>query len=244
MNARFIIEVMQSDVADLPMAQNGYRPRRYYLILGVVGVVFFSAAAIGSACVALWNIDGSFAQPVLAAIVFFSCWSVFILLSVWILLAYFRERLFLDKVKIAQKGIFRARVIRLEDVKTLKWRRVPQGGSIVIQTLTDRLKIYFDNFRVQQRHEVISFLHGSFAPELQEGWPQFQECYLQRRQIRRSRSAAVVCALLLFLFAGIFVYCGIAGLGGKWLIIGVMNTLGGLWYFFRVCRFRDNTANE
>ena len=233
-------------MADLAIAQNGYRPRRYYLIVGIVGVVFFSAAAIISTYVAYWNIDGSFARPVLAAVIFGSFWSLFTLLSVWVVLAYYRECLTLDEGQITQQGIIRSKLMHIDDVTHIKWRRIPQGGSIVIRTLTDRLKIYFDNFTVEERRELISFLHGIIAPNIQEGWSQFEECHLkiQQQPIQKSRSAAVVCALLLFSFAGIFNYCWVAGLGSKWLFIGAVNALGGLWCLWRICTFRNHASNE
>ena len=67
-------------MADLSTGQDGYRPRRYYLIVGIVGAIFYSTMAIVSVVAAYWNIDGSFARPLLAAIIFGTFWCAMLLL--------------------------------------------------------------------------------------------------------------------------------------------------------------------
>jgi len=233
-------------VADLSTGQDGYHPRRSYLIVGIVGAIFFSTMAIVSVVAAYWNIDGSFARPLLAAIIFGIFWSAMLLLSVWVLLAYFREHLVVDRTTITQHGILRCKSLRIADATEIKWRRIPKGGSIIIRTANRKIKIYFDNFATNQRDELISFLYGTFAPDIQQGWSPFAEAQMPSdpRRPQRSRATAAVCALLLFAIGGIFGYCWSVGLGVKWLVIGIANALAGLWYIWRIWKFRAQPTTE
>ncbi len=233
-------------MADLSTGQDGYRPRRYYLVVGIAGAIFFSTMAIASVVAAYWNIDGSFARPLLAANIFGVFWSAMLLLSVWVLLAYFRERLVVDRTTITQHGILRSKSLRIADATEIKWRRIPQGGSIIIRTANRKIKIYFDNFTTNQRDELISFLHDTFAPDIQQGWSLFAEAQMPPgpRRHQSSRATAAVCALLLFAIGGIFAYCWSVGLGPKWLVIGIGNALAGFWYIWRIWRFRAQRSTE
>jgi len=233
-------------VANLSTGQDGYRPRRYYLIAGVLGATFFSTNGIVSFVAAYWNIDGSFPRPLLAAIIFGIFWSAMLLLSVWVLLAYFREHLIVDRTAITQHGILRSTSVRIADATEIKWRRIPLGGSIVIRTANRKIKIYFDNFAANQRDELIAFLHGTFASEIQQGWSVFAESRVpsDARRPQKSRAAAAVCALLLFSIGGILGYCWLVGLGVKWLVLGIVNALAGLWYVWRIWKFRVQPTTE
>jgi fatty acid desaturase len=233
-------------VANLSTGQDGYRPRRYYLIVGVLGATFFSTMGIVSFVAAYWNIDGSFTPPLLAAIIFGIFWSAMLLLSVWVLLAYFREHLIVDRTAITQHGILRSTSVRIADATEIKWRRIPLGGSIMIRTANRKIKIYFDNFAANQRDELIAFLHGTFAPEIQQGWSVFAESRVPSdpRRPQKSRAAAAVCALLLFAIGGILGYCWLVGLGVKWLVLGIVNALAGLWYVWRIWKFRVQPTTE
>src|SRR5262245_33709454 len=102
-----------ADIDPLPTDARCYRLRRYYLVVGVVCAVFFAAMGIASTVAALWNIDGSFARPQLAALIFGTFWSGFTLLAVWVIVAYFRERLYFGKAGVVQHGIFHSRSLQI-----------------------------------------------------------------------------------------------------------------------------------
>jgi hypothetical protein len=97
-----------------------YRPRQYYLIVGVLGATFFSTMGIVSFVAAYWNIDGTLPRPLLAAIIFGIFWSAMVLLRVWVLLAYFREHLIVDRTAITQHGILRSTSVRIADATEIK----------------------------------------------------------------------------------------------------------------------------
>jgi len=114
------------------------------------------------------------------------------------------------------------------------------------RTANRKIKIYFDNFAANQRDELIAFLHGTFAPEIQQGWSVFAESRVPSdpRRPQKSRAAAAVCALLLFAIGGILGYCWLVGLGVKWLVLGIVNALAGLWYVWRIWKFRVQPTTE
>jgi hypothetical protein len=161
------------DVSYLPTDARSYHLRRLYLVIGVACAVFFCTVGVVSTATAYWNVDGSFARPKLAALIFALFWSGLTLLSVWIILAYFRERLFLTDVIIIQRGIIRTKTMRVEEVTHLKWRRVPVGGSIIVYTPTEKIKIEFHNFTTAERYEILVFFRTTFNREIQEDWSYF-----------------------------------------------------------------------
>lgn len=225
-----------ANTAELPAETRCLRLRRYYLIVGVVCAIGFATMGIASTVAALWNIDGSFPRPPLAALFFGTFWSGFTLLAVWMIAAYFRERLWFGKSAIVQRGIFLTRTLHSKDVLQIKWYIRPIGGSTVIRTHSSKATIYFHNFTRDEREALIRFLRETFAIEIQEGWSRFEE------NLRRlaapatgkvvTRGGVIAIAVVLICFAGIFAYCWHVGLGGQYLGIGVVNAIaaiGCLW---------------
>ena len=210
------------------------------MILGSFGVVFFLATAILSA----WAMQ-EIPHPLLAAILVSSFSSAFVLCGVWTVLGYFRESLSVNRVQVTQRGVIRTRIIQIDDVTGVRWPRVPSYDALVIRTQSEKVKIYLNNFTAVERKQLISFFRGVFSPKLQERWEEFESGLLRlQRRPDRSRSAAVMCALLFFLLAGGLIYCWNAGLGVRWLVIGVANVVVGLWYVWRICKFEDDDVEE
>jgi hypothetical protein len=235
-----------ADIEQLPTDARCFRVRRYYLVVGVVCAVFFAAMGIVSTVAALWNIDGSFARPKLAALIFGIFWSGFTLLAGWVIAAYFRERLYFGKAGVVQHGIFRTRTLQIEEVHQIKWRPWPIGGSVVIRTPSEKATIHFDNFSKDEREDLIRFLRESFAVEIQENWSRFQDLLGRSSppEKRASRSGIITIAAVLMSFAGVFVYCWFAGLGGQYLVIGVVNAVAAIWYLARLRLIKDDKLLE
>jgi hypothetical protein len=148
--------------------------RPYFLLIGSAGTVGFAAAGVAMTLAALWNIDGSLPRPERFAIAFGLFWSAFTMLSLWLVAVYVRERLWLGDAAIRQQGLIWYRHLPLADVQKLHWRAWPEWGSAVIRTPTVRAAIYFGNFSINDRHEVIAFLRESIAEEFQENWSRFE----------------------------------------------------------------------
>jgi hypothetical protein len=157
-------------------------------------------------------------------------------LSAWLILAYFRERLILGKSTVTQHGILREKTIAVDELSHVTWRRIPNGGSLVVRTLADKLTIYLNNFTAKEREAITRFFHESVDPDRQEGWSRFEASLTQRpsKASGPSRTGIVATGLVLLAFAGIFLYCWSRGLGTQYLIIGWLNAAVALWYFRRL----------
>ena len=68
-----------ADFRRISAEAKSFRPRRYYLIFGVVSAVFNAVMGVTTTVAAYFNIDGSFAQPRLAALILGVYWSGFTL---------------------------------------------------------------------------------------------------------------------------------------------------------------------
>jgi hypothetical protein len=194
---------------------------------------------VASTLGAYWNIDGSFPRPKLDALICGVIWSSFTLLAVWIIFAYFRERLYLASKTVIQHGIIRSRTIHSEDVVHINWRRWPAGGSIVVQTPSAKIKIELGNYTREEREEIIRFFRERFASELQNNWPRFEARRLSPPRRLVSRGGILVTASVLMGFAGVFIYCWFAGLGGQYLFIGVVNAVAAPCYLWRLRTYKD-----
>lgn len=224
-----------------------YRIRRQYLILGIACLAFFLAAGIGSVCAAYWNVDGSFGRPKLTALFFGVFWSCWVLLATWIIVAYYRERLFVTPQAITQHGCVGKNSINIPDVIRITWKRFPHGGSVIVRSRVSRIKIHFDNFSGNEQEQLIAYLRDLVSAESQEGWTRFAEARIQPASDwtpKKSRAVATICALLLFFLAGIVIYCWLAGLGVQWLIVGVLSAAGGVWYVWRIFNGQDQPSAD
>jgi hypothetical protein len=245
-----------TDKKQLPAEARRFGPRRFYLVVGVLCGVFFSVMGVASTLSAYWNIDGSFPQPKLAALIFGIGWSCFTLLAVWIILVYFRERLYLANKTIIQNSVIRSRTIHSEDVVHVNWRRWPAGGSIwrrwpaggsiVVQTPSAKIKIGLGNLTKEEREEIIRFFRETFASELQDNWLRFEDRARRLSPPQRlvSRGGIIVTASVLMGLAGVFVYCWFAGLGGQYLFIGVVNAAAALCCLWRLRTYKDYGLTE
>lgn len=230
-----------AEIRQLPAGARCFRLRRYYLVVGLLGAAFFSVMGVASTIAAYWNIDGSFPRPRLSALIFGLCGSGFLLLSVSLILAYFRERLFLTGKTIIQMGIIRTRAIDYAQVIHVKWRCWPVGGSIVVRTHFEKATIWLDNFTTKEREEIARFFRETFAHENQDNWPRFED-FTHRAsssQKRTSRNEILFTTLVFACFAGVFIYVGFIGLGIHFLIIGVINTVASFYCLWRLHTYKE-----
>src|ERR1700722_14396804 len=105
----------------LPDKGQCFRPRRHYLVVSVICAVFSLAMGITPAVLA-WHHASPFPRPERAALFFGVFWSVWTLLAVWVIVAYFRERLFVTNKMIIHYGIIRSRTIHVDEVIHINWR--------------------------------------------------------------------------------------------------------------------------
>lgn len=225
--------------------QQEFRIRQSYLITGIVCAICFAVIGIGSVVAAAWNIDGSFPHPIPMAVFCGVFWGAWFIYSVLIIAAYYRERLLVTREAISQQCVFRKRIVKIDDILQVKWRRLPQRGSVVIRASGARIKIHFDNFTAEERKTLVSLLRSAVQKHFQENWNAFQDAHVAPKpeQQLKSRGSAIVCMLLFLVMGGVFMYCSFIGMGNHWLFIGAVNVVVAMWYIWRITTFVVEPSN-
>lgn len=202
-----------------------YRMRPYLRNVGVLCTIFFAIVGICTTAVAYFNIDGSFAQPELAAYFFGLFWSTFTLLGLWLLLSYSRYRLHIHGLSIRQVGVLTESTIDLRLVQELKWRRFPQGGSVAISATSGVMKIDLGNLCTSERDQLITLLRACVDESRQFGWTRFDEQFsdtaVKRQKSLRAQllltfvfGAHVIAFGVIWIYSGEFQYLIFSGLNG------------------------------
>jgi hypothetical protein len=142
------------------------RLRNSYGAVGIVSLFFF-AGMMGFSFVAFFrdNMPG--------AVCFSGFWGAWIVVSVWLLAAYYRESVSVDECRIVQQGILRRREMAFADVANARWRTMPRGGAVVLRSLTGKIKVCFDNFGLEERRWLIRHLRLSLPQSVQQDWDRF-----------------------------------------------------------------------
>ena len=208
-----------------------YRLRPYFRNLGIVATSFDLSAWIGSVLLVLLNIDGIFTRPALAIAFFSVFWGGFTLLGIWLIVAYFRYRLFLNEDAICHVGVLQTKKISLDTVEELKWRLVPPGGSCIVQSVGTRIKVEFRNFTEPERTELISFLRERVRLDRQTNWDSFHDQLVvpSPEATRRRELAHYMVLLGLLVYSAFIGAAWRAGLRIHYLVLSVLTLLVGLW---------------
>lgn len=162
-----------------------YRLKPQYLVLGIVGLVFCFTMDILSVVVAYWNVDGSFPHPKLAALIFTIVWTPFVLLGIWLIVAFFREQYLVMPEGITKWGCVFTTTIAFADVKQVTWNRRPVGGSVIVRDNSSRIKIDFLCFTSAEQDRLIEQLRDKFAVDIQENWTAFTASRRRRTVVVR-----------------------------------------------------------
>jgi len=182
----------QIDPSTMPPNEAGtvFRLRKGYRNIGLVCLPFFVLAGVASAY-GIWS-EVPPHRPV-NAICFVICsmcvWAFMAGLSLWVLLAYWRERLKITGGQVIHHGVIGKKEIDLADVTDVRWGIV-KTGRITLRTLTEKLKIDLDNFEATDRLRLIRFVRDRLPDTVQQEWDMF--CYkiaipLRDRYIRGNR---------------------------------------------------------
>ena len=150
-----------------------FRPTRDWLELGLTSAVLFALVGIVSAICAFLNVDGSFAYPVLAAVVFGSFFSFPALLGCWMVATYYRHRLVVSREFVRLNGCRGARQVQLADVTRATWNATTNGGTLQLHDADGKLKIRFGNYTYSERSALIEHFRVALAHIRQEDWDRF-----------------------------------------------------------------------
>jgi hypothetical protein len=149
-------------------------PKKSYRNTGVVCLIFFLLVGVISTCGVFVIAHPERRTIALCMAVFFAVfWGFWVCLSCWILLAYWREQLEVGNGQVVKRGVIGRKQIDLESIAVARWRVFPRGGSIVVQTLTEKLTIHFDNFEQHERLWLIQLFHNELPDAVQENWALF-----------------------------------------------------------------------
>src|SRR5262249_44292105 len=88
-----------------------YKLPNSYTVIGSFGLLIFLAATVLGIALPLANPDGSFARSVLAAIVAGIFFSGLTILSIYLLAACWRERLYVSSQAVRIVGVFRTKTV-------------------------------------------------------------------------------------------------------------------------------------
>src|SRR4051794_19199445 len=124
---------MMLDTPQTGGSVQSFRLRRHFRNVGILCAVCFAAAGVVSTLYAYINPNSEFIRPRLAMLVFGLGWSSFVCLAVWLIAAYYRERLFLTERAIVQHGVIGRCTLEVSDVLRIEWHERPLDGSITVR---------------------------------------------------------------------------------------------------------------
>ncbi len=220
-----------------------YRPGRNWLVIGIVGAIFFPTIGISSVYAAYWNIDGSFPHPKTHAFVHAVFWSLWTLSAFWIIAAYFRTRLTITPLGCSQQGCFIRTQISVADVSQVTWKGIPQSGKLILRGAQGQMKIDLNNLVHKDRTEFIQLVHKLFDDRIQTGWSEFnRQSFVAAPSPTDERRATKSCALILFIFGVVCLLCGWFNLGAQFYVSGFGGVFATVCYIWRIQRRKHSKA--
>lgn len=158
------------------------RLHKGYLALGLISLLFFVGMGTCSSYFIYHEVPED--RRIYAVVFFLGFWGFMACLSLWVLIACWRESLTMHDEQIVQKGILSTKEFKLNDFTEAHWRAIPVGGSIVLKAATGKMKIYFHNFEREQSLSLIRYFRGKLPQSIQHGWPLF--CYKVALPLRKA----------------------------------------------------------
>ena len=146
-----------------------FRLHKSLLHLGIVSSVALLAAVVLCVAVSVQNVPA--AQPIgIAGTIVFGSGLV---LSLYLLRAYFVERLTIKGTTLSVRSTFQDREFEVCELTRLRWRLQPPRGSIFFYVLGSRTRLDLHGFPIADRLRMIRVLREVVPTEVQEGWPAF-----------------------------------------------------------------------
>ncbi len=160
-----------------------FRLRRYYRNMAVGGVIVFLAWGVFGVFIALTAPD---IKNRLAVAAFMGGVPLFMEgLSLWVLMAYWREELTIRGESVTKRGVVWWKEIGLREVTEARWRTRPVGGGLLLRSEAARLSIEFNNYEDEESDRIVRHLRSVLRPEVQTDW----NLFVYKIASRGSRSA-------------------------------------------------------
>ncbi|WP_278467133.1 hypothetical protein [Gimesia maris] len=221
-----------------------YRLRRDYLYLGIVGSILCLIFGTGFSLAAFWNLDGSFRYPVPTAIFIVVFFSFFMLLGIWIILAYYRERLEILRDALIKHDVFHVTEIAFDEITQLQW--FSMSGAILVESRFQKFKIHIDNFQKAEQIEITECLRNSIEYDLQEGWDKYRrlKSSLFETAEQPVKPVRLLPVILVLNFAGVFFIAWWYGRGVHYLVVSLINLVVAIRWFSRFSKERLKTSSS
>jgi len=158
----------QDERSDDPAGGDVFRLSRRVLYVGLAGLALFGGMGIFSVVFAL-SLPADRRIPLLCF--FLASYGAFTGLAIWVLLAYWRERLVLRPGEISVRDLYRWRTVRLAVVTEINWCTL--SGAIVLHTPTAKLRFYLQNYISPVRLRVVAGIRRGCPHVVQTNWVAF-----------------------------------------------------------------------
>ena len=195
--------------------------RPYFKRTGVCCTLFFFAMGAFSVFIAATNADGGFANPIMAACIFGVFWGAFTLLGLYLWRFAHKYRLEITEDTIEQIGVFTQRRIPLLQIENAKWRNWPQGGSIKLIGLCERMSIELGT--TGSREWLIEHLRSKLPLDRQTGWDGF--IGNSEKSNTKKTLSPFWLGIMFHAFATSFVIAWLMGLGWVNLFVALINSV-------------------
>ena len=210
-----------------------YRLSRANLWIGLICSVSFLGMGVLSTWAAWTNVDGSFRYPKEITVFFASFWGMFTLLGIYLIRAYYVERLLVWEDRVRVIGSLRTREVRFTELSEARWRGFPApGGSLVLRTFDGKAVIHFGAYAGVDVEQLKEFFRGSLPAEAQIGWEKHDETYRATpARAKKNRKARRWAHIFLGLVGAGFIALGVIdpfnNPGERWthLVVGIVNVV-------------------
>ncbi|HCO26775.1 MAG TPA: hypothetical protein DIT97_28580 [Gimesia maris] len=219
-------ETIKNIAMEEPTPEKCYRQRRVNLYLGLGLSVVLCITGVGFILTAFMNPNADdFPAP--AAIIVFTIWSFFLVLGIWAILSYLRERLLISETRIIRHDLFGKTVISVDEISQLNW--YTGFGAIRLDSPGRSIVFNMESFTKPEQSEIITFLRNHVALEKHKNWDYFYEG--SRRVIEPGATATrqeKILASVVLALAGVF-FCGWwFGSGSGFLLPALLCVFGAL----------------
>ncbi len=155
-----------------------FHTKKSNLMLGIVGVTLFTAAALGHFGLFFLREPEKegFRNAVAAVAVGWAgvvVYGAIDLLSIYVLLRYRKALLSIDGTTITLQAVWRRRQFEPSEIQKLQW--TSPRAKAVFHLVTEKATLDFDNFTSADQLTILRLFRRLVPDELQEGWPLF--CY-------------------------------------------------------------------
>lgn len=94
---------------------------------------------------------------------------------VWMLIAYHRRQLTIEKGRIFQRGVIRSRELDFDDVKEVQWGNSwrPAARGVVLKAISKTIKVRLHEFSSDEGLSLIRYFRAIFPDSIQKDWEPF-----------------------------------------------------------------------